>query len=349
MLAEVASAKLLLCCCAVILTVGLHATSKIFRMHPDFMVSAFFWGIAQGCNFVWYFQGMGRISEAARIEVGARVCAAALCLIFVHSGKQAWLIVALNAAASMTATGLTAVIAHRSVPFTRLTIGRGVRGLRDGFTMFVFRSAVSLYTLGNSFILGSICSPTVVGYYAGSERISKGILSLVQPINQSMYAEINRAMAKDKVQAAQIAKRSLILMTGIGLIMGLFVFIGAPVLVRLFLGKSFEPAIRSTRIMACLPPLVCLATSLGSNWMLPLHLDRQFNWCIAAAGLLNVTLAFLLAPSLQHVGMAIAVGSSEACVVVTLYCYLRLTGYNPFRLARLSSSTEDAPGRISAA
>ena len=68
--------------------------------------------------------------------------------------------------------------------------------------------------------------------------------------------------------------------------------------------------------------------------MLPRGLDRQFNTVIASAGVLNVVLASLLAPRLQHLGMCIAVTASEGFVVIACFTYLRLRRMDPFITAR---------------
>ena len=119
-------------------------------------------------------------------------------------------------------------------------------------------------------------------------------------------------------------------MGAVGILLGAFILILAPFLVRLLLGEGFEPAVPLLRLFALLPPLVALSQLLGVQWMLPLEMDRQFNTIIISGGLLNILLAILLVPHWQHIGMTVAVILSEAFVTTAIYFYLKWSRLDPF-------------------
>ena len=344
-LCEVGSSKLLLTLIACAIAIALMFTLPEFSTHPIHALAATVWGISQGANMVWYFQGIRQIRRAAFIELIGRGIAAAIAIVLVRSSADGYRFLLAMAGGSVVATLAETVLSYRTARFRIFTFGKALIGLKEGLTLFFFRSAVSLYTLGNSFILGTMAAPVIVGYYAGAERISKGILSFTGPIYQTMFAEINRLMAIDEDRARVRARQSLVMMVGLGTALGLTVFFGAPMLVRFLLGPAFGPAVAVTRVMALLPPLVCMGTSLGSNWMLPLHFDRAFNIIILAAGLLNVTLAILLAPRFGAIGMGISVVTCEAVVAILCAVYLSAVGKSlfTFRAARKISPIHADP------
>jgi PST family polysaccharide transporter len=115
--------------------------------------------------------------------------------------------------------------------------------------------------------------------------------------------------------------------------MGLLIFVGAPILVRLLLGPGFENAVVVLRILALLPPLVALSNVLGIQWMLALRLDRLVNAIVISACVLNISLALILVPRYLHVGMAVAVVASEALVAFGLYTVLRVRHLDPLVIA----------------
>jgi len=121
-------------------------------------------------------------------------------------------------------------------------------------------------------------------------------------------------------------------MAGGGALLGSTIFVFAPVVAQLLLGAAFGPAIPALRVLSLLPPLIALSNVLGIQWMLPLGLDRPFNGIILAAGVLNLGLAYLLAPRFGHVGMAWAVVGAEAFVTGTMYGYLRLRRLHPLHV-----------------
>jgi PST family polysaccharide transporter len=134
-------------------------------------------------------------------------------------------------------------------------------------------------------------------------------------------------------QAAQLARTSLFIVGGAGCAMGVTIFFGAPILVRLVLGPGFESAVLVLRILALLPPLIALSNVLGIQWMLALGLDRLVNVVVISACVLNVVLAILLVPRYLEVGMAVAVVASETLVASGLYAMLRMRNLDPLVIA----------------
>ena len=63
-----------------------------------------------------------------------------------------------------------------------------------GWTMFFFRSSVSLYTVGNAFISGLFATPAAVGYYAAAEKLSRAAFAALNPIYQAVYPRVVRLM-----------------------------------------------------------------------------------------------------------------------------------------------------------
>jgi PST family polysaccharide transporter len=210
--------------------------------------------------------------------------------------------------------------------------------LRLGWSMFLFQGALSFYTVGNGFILGLFGSPSVVGYYVGAEKISKAFATLLFPITQAVFPRISHLAGHARGEAAQLARTSLLLVGSAGCMMGLLIFVGAPILVRLLLGPGFENAVVVLRILALLPPLVALSNVLGIQWMLALRLDRLVNAIVISACFLNVSLALILVPHYLQVGMAVAVVASEALVAFGLYTVLRLRHLDPLVIAALAKA-----------
>jgi len=122
-------------------------------------------------------------------------------------------------------------------------------------------------------------------------------------------------------------------MGGGGVLMGGVIFLGAPLLVHLVLGRNFEAAVPVLRILALLAPLISLSNVFGIQWMLPLGMDRAFNTIILLAGVINVILAVILAPVYSDIGMAWAVVSAEAFVTGGIYLLLRWQKLDPMSYA----------------
>lgn len=333
LLAGVLGAKVLLS--LLVLGLALFLAPQIPALHgrPELFWAGVFWALATAFSPLWYFQGLERMRLVASLDVVGKGLALVLIFLWVKGPGDVWKVLFLQGGASLLATAVALGVAHREVPWLWPRPHWVVCALRTGWSMFFFRSAVSLYTLGNAFILGLFATPQVVGYYAGAEKISKAFLGLFTPISQAFYPRISHLVRHTPLEAARLARVGLRVLGLGGLALGLGVWLGAPLLVRVLLGEGYEPAVPVLRILALLVPLIALSNVLGIQWMLPLGLDRPFNAIIVGAGFLNLALAVFLAPHLQHVGMALAVVISELWVTLGMWLYLRKRGKDPLALA----------------
>jgi polysaccharide transporter, PST family len=341
-LADVTAAKLILLAGLTIPIGALWFLAPLFQEHGRLFAAALFFAVAQGASLVWYLQGAGQAARIAKAEVVSRSVATGLVFLCLRQPDQGWMLLFFNGLAATASVVIGLVQIRRETALLAPTWAGGIRALRMGLSMFFFRSAVSLYTLGNAFVLGLFVAPHFVGFYSGAERIAKGFLGLMQPLAQSLYAQLNRRGSGPEMDAQRLGRLSMALLTGVGAVLGVVIWVGAPLFVNILLGPGFEASIPALRIFALLPWLVGMATALGMNWMLPLGLDRQFNFVIAGAGLLNLALAALLAPGLQHIGMCIAVAASEAFVVIGCFTYLRFRRLDPFIRTRAHAATPES-------
>lgn len=300
-----------------------------FREHPKVFWAGVFWAVAMAFNIMWYFQGLERMRLVALLDMGAKGLALVGIMLLVRGPEDGWKVFILQGLASLGSTLIAFVLAYREFPIRLPTFRKIMEVLRLGWTMFLFRSAVSLYTVGNAFILGLFASPQIVGYYAGAEKISKAILGFLGPISQALYPRLSYLAQRSRIEAARIARVGMIVLGLGGAFMGLAVFVLAPQLVRIFLGEGYDPAIPVLRLLALLPPLIALSNVLGIQWMLPLGLDRPFNVIILVAGVLNLCLAVFLAPRFSQLGMALAVVVTETFVTAAMYLVLRRRSLDP--------------------
>jgi PST family polysaccharide transporter len=200
--------------------------------------------------------------------------------------------------------------------------------------LFLSTASVSLYTVGNAFILGLLTDPTAVGYYSAAERIVKAVLGLLGPIAQAAYPRFSRMASESKVLALQWGRRMLAVMGSLGLNLSLAVFAGAPLIVRTVLGPDYGPSVMVMQILAgvCFP--IAVSNVLGIQIMVPFGKHEVFAVILLGAGLINTALGVLLAPIWQESGMAVAVLLTETFVTGTMFIYLLLCQLNPLATPR---------------
>ncbi len=345
-LAGVLGAKVTLAVVSLVIVIPASFLVPAIHRNESLLWPTMLWAFAWSFSATWYYQGLERIAVAAGCEALARVLSLAAILVLVRSPGDTWKVLAIQGGLVFAAVIVEMALAYRQVRFQMPTPRLVWQTLRWGWSMFLLGGALSLYTIGNGFILGLFASSTVVGYYMGAERISKNFATLLSPITQAVFPRTSHLAVHARGEAARLTRTSLLVMGGTGCAIGILVFFSAPLLVRVVLGPGFEPAVVVLRILACLPPLIVASNVLAVQWMLALGLDRLVNTLMFSAGVLNVILAVALVPRYMHVGMAIAVVAAEALVTFGLYAVVRIKHVDPLEIARLGEQAE--PARLSA-
>lgn len=306
----------------------------LFRQDPALLWAATFAALAQSFSLLWLFQGLERMKVVAALDISAKVLVSAAVFVWIHSPGDGWRVLALQGGGALLVVAVGFVLAYRWIPTGFPTRANILESLRMGWTMFLFRSSVSLYTVGNSFILGLFVAPQFVGYYGGAEKISTAFLGLFSPVSQVLFPRLSYLVEHSRDQARRLARQALAVMGTGGLLLGVTVFVTAPLLVRVILGPEFLPAVAAVRILSVLFLFVGLSNVLGMQWMLPLGMDYAFNVIILTAGGINLFLAVILAPRYAHLGMAAAVATSEILVTTMMFLWLRKKGLGLFSLGR---------------
>jgi polysaccharide transporter, PST family len=340
LLAGVMGAKVALAVTSLLIVVPLASLVPPIHRSQGLLWPAMLWALSMSFSLNWYYQGLERIAFVARWETAARALSLVGILTLVRSPADTWKVLAIQGCLLSAAVIVELAAAYREVQFRVPSIRLVWRTLQSGSSMFLFSGALSFYTIGNAFILGLFASPTIVGYYVGAEKIGKAAATLLYPITQAIFPRMSHLASTARNEAARLVRTSLFLVGTAGCVMGIIVFLTAPILVRVVLGPGFEASVVVLRILALLPPLVAVSNVLGIQWMLALGLDRFVNTVILSACLLNVSLAVVLVPHYMHVGMAVAVVASESLVALGLYAMLRWQRLDPLAIARAAEQDE---------
>jgi PST family polysaccharide transporter len=155
-----------------------------------------------------------------------------------------------------------------------------------------------------------------VGYFAGAEKISKAFMGLLNPFNQALFPRLSKLAVHDRRAGSRLLRTNAIVAGTGGLFLGLAVYVSAPLLVRILLGREFGAAVPVLRFLAVLPLLIGLNTVLCTQWMAPMGMDRTLNRVILGASIVNICMAVMMAPHYQQMGMAYAVVSAEMFIFV---------------------------------
>ncbi len=314
----VQSAKALLVVSTVpVLAAALIAVPSL-RASPALIGWAFVFAAVRGASPLWFFQGIERVQAAVMIDTVARTAAAFAVFAVVHAPTDGWRVLALQAIFSAVSLVVLTHRLAREVPLRMPRASDAVRTLREGSSIFACRAWSGLYIQGNAFLLAALASPAIVAFFGGAERIVRAAINLLQPLTQAFLPRLSYLHAADRDAARKMIRQALVGVGLIGVAMGVSAFVGAPILVRVLLGRDYASAIPVLRLMGALPPLIAVNTVLGLYWALPFGHERSFLVSIIAAGITNLALAIVLVPRFGAVGMALSAVSAEVVVLLFL-------------------------------
>jgi polysaccharide transporter, PST family len=288
------------------------------------------WGVCQGINMLWFFQGLERMRLASALEIGGKVLATLSIFVLVHKPDDGWKVMAAQCVGCVVAHGVTVVLAYREVGFRWPTPSSVWSALRMGGSMFLFRAVQSISGSVNRLVLGSVAPIAILGEYAGAERITRVFQQGMWPVNQALYPKLAKQAQSDPRRAMKTARLSLLLLGGLGSIFGIAIFFAAPLLVHLVLGSDFRDSVPVLRVFALWIPLIALSTVIIFQLLLPNHLDNQFNLVTFSAGLVGIAVALLLAPRLHAVGIAWSAVAAQMYTLVAFSIVIARARLNPF-------------------
>ena len=288
------------------------------------------WGVCQGINMLWFFQGLERMRLASVLEISGKVLATLSIFVLVHKPEDGWKVMAAQCVGCVVAHGVTVVLAYREVGFQWPTPSSVWNALRLGGSMFLFRAVQGLSGSVNRLVLGSVAPVAVLGEYAGAERITRVFQQGMWPVNQALYPKLTQQAQNNPASALKVVRLSLLLLGGLGLVLGLAIFFGASLLVHLVLGQAFQDSVPVLRIFAFWIPLVALCTVIIFQLLLPNQLDYQFNIVNFTAALVGIGAALLLAPGLSAIGIAWSAVIAQLYILVAFSFIVWRAGLNPF-------------------
>ncbi len=335
LLAGVIGAKLLLSSGVILICLVAQPLVPVFGRQPLLFWMGISWAITLSFNLLWYFQGLERMRTVAALDLSAKSLATAAIFLFISIPEEAWKVFLFYSLANLLSLLAAAFIAYRQVPFRLPSWRLSMQALKYGWQLFIARVSVNLFTVGNNFIMGLFAPPLAVGFFAGSEKISKATASLANPVTQALFPRLSLIVESDPRRALALVRRSFLFLVSISACLSLFIFLAAPLLTRYLLGAGYEEATPVLRVMSLLPLFIALTNVFGVQWMLALRMDTQFNVIVICSALLNLGLAALLVPRWQALGMACAVVCAEFTVMAATYLTLLFYKVHPLHNARM--------------
>jgi PST family polysaccharide transporter len=171
------------------------------KFSKDWLIYYLSFGIVIGNVLfpVWFFQGVENMKYITILNFISKLIFVVLIFIFVKKAEDYYLVPFLTSLGSII-SGLIALIVIRRKFGIRFKIQKFKtikKYLIDGWSIFLSRIYVNIYTTTNVFILGLLTNNVQVGYYSVIEKIVLAIGNMLTPINQALFPYLSKLYKKD--------------------------------------------------------------------------------------------------------------------------------------------------------
>jgi len=275
--------------------------------------------IANTFSFIWFFQGIEKIKVLSIINIISKLTIFPLTFIFVKTGDDY-----LKAAAILSLVYLFGAIIsvawifkNNFIQFIKVSINDILTELKDSFPIFLSQSAISIYTSLFVVILGYYSTAEEVGRYSAVERIVRGLCFLFYiPVSQVVFPRISILSKENYAESHKLFKFVLFSFIITMSFIGIVILIFSNYIVT-FLGEDYASSNHLFKILAFLPLFVSLGAVYGQVGIIAMkgneykkYFQRTYIW----AGILSISLAFILIPLYSSTGGAIALIITELFV-----------------------------------
>lgn len=175
-----------------------------------------------------------------------------------------------------------------------LSLIEGWRALRRTKILFASVLSALIYNNGAQLVLGFFLSPAQMGMLVAADKIVRAVVSISNPVTQTLFPEICALRGAQSGQAARMLRWSLAGTVSVMLCATALVWLFAPLLVRIALGPAYSGTVPVLRVMAFLVPILACNFVLGTQTLVSFGQEKALTITQAVAGALSLPAAAFL-------------------------------------------------------
>jgi len=186
--------KLVLLAMSFVVLLTLVYTVPQFIEYRLILLMAFTVVVAQTISPVWFFQGVEKMKWITIINLSSKLMyAAILFLVFTKKTSVVWVPFVNGVTQLLSALfGVWIVLRKMKVKVKIPSIHYLKKVVKDSSSFFLSRVSVSMYTVSNTFFLGSFGTMEMAGIYAMAEKLFMALQSVYHPLVNALYPFISR-------------------------------------------------------------------------------------------------------------------------------------------------------------
>lgn len=244
-------------------------------------------GIPLGnCFFpIWFFQGMEKMAYITTTTTLAKLLSFLPMFLIVRSPSDI-LWVSIFYSLGFIFSGIVAIIILRRKFGIEIRLFNNIRSVTktigSSSPYFLSRISASFYGTGNTILLGIFCSSLLVGYYDSAHKIILAYSAAMTPFQTALFPY----MIKNR--NVKVFVKVVSLLTGIGIIFSIVMFLFTPEVLILLFGEASDITVDILRIMLIYTLVKAPSSLMGYPLLAALGHTKYTNYTVVISGMLYV-------------------------------------------------------------
>ncbi|WP_206951084.1 oligosaccharide flippase family protein [Trinickia acidisoli] len=301
-------------------------TAYYFALLPkvDFwvLVLAILAGAFQGFSLTWYYQGIEKMMMPSLCDALGKTIVVVGVYILVRGPADIWRCFAIQALAAASSFSILLILAN--VRFSWRSVGCKplMACWRDAAPMGLLHLIGTLLGALQPLALAKFASSYEVGRYGASEKISRAMYSVAQPIRFAFFPRISKNATPNSLSERNLVLSSAI-MIGMALIAGLITFDCSGWLLHVVFGRAFSSGANVLKILAALPVLTAIREGFVTQYLIANKQEFLLIKILCATFGIGFVLIWILRGALSATEMAGVLILSESLFVASGLFLLR--------------------------
>lgn len=287
-----------------------HEDLIIYLIQGFYVASALF-------DITWLFYGIEYFKNVLVKNAAVKIVECCLIFCLVKLPADLWKYTLISAVGLLIGQMVMVPQAIKIVPPIRFSIADMIKHVKPLLIFSISVIAVSLYTVFDKTLLGLLTNKDNVAFYEYSNKIITIPKAVIGVVGTVMFPRACRLAAKgDTNGQRKYIDFSFMLaaIIGIGSMMGLSAI--AQQFAIIYFGESFTIC---GNIIIALSPLIYIigiGDIIRTQYMIPNHMDKQFNICILLNAIINIIISTLCIPIIGIYGAVLGTVSAELFGIV---------------------------------
>ena len=270
----------------------------------------------------WFYQGMEQFRFLTVRSVAVKTLALAVLLLFVRTPEDLmiYFLITLGSTVAINLWNLAGLRGQVTLRFRELKLKIHLNAL---LILFASSLTISVYTLGDTLLLGFLSGDKAVGFYTAAKKLTLIIIPLITSLGVVLIPRMAQSLDVNNTTELQTRVKqsfSFICLFGIPVSVGLMVF--APEIMLVFSGTQFSGAILTLQLLAPTIFVVGLGYLFGMQLLIPGGFEKLYLKATLYGMGTSLVLNLILISIFKDKGAAVTLLITETLVSFIAYFFV---------------------------